>query len=57
MYVTDAVLLKWSEVKDKERIYTLFTKQFGKITAFRKEVPSAGYIDLGTFVECTIDRK
>ncbi len=57
MFITEGIILKHQEIRDKERSYMVLTRDFGKIRAFHKESPTRAFHDIGSHVELTIDRK
>ncbi len=56
MFVTIWVIFSIKEVRNKERLYTIFTKAFWKIQGFFTE-NSLRFFDIGSLVEINIDRK
>ena len=57
MFTTEGIILKHQEIRDRERSYVLFTRDYGKIRAFHKESPTRAFHDVGSSVEIGIDRK
>ncbi|MFA5917198.1 MAG: recombination protein O N-terminal domain-containing protein [Candidatus Gracilibacteria bacterium] len=57
IFKTKAIILKISKVKDKDFIYDIFTFDYGRIKAQKKEHKKEKSLDLGYIINCEIETK
>ena len=57
VFKTQGIILNQKKIKDKEFIYTLFTKDFWKICANKKFSSKEKNLDIGYIINCEIETK
>ena len=56
-YTVHALVLAKYEIRDREKSYTLLTREYGKITGFYKEPKAWANADIGSLIEVLIETK
>ncbi len=57
MHVTECVFFKRTHIGDREFVYELWSRDFGKIRAFAKEKRTETFPDVGSLIQANIETK